>query len=98
MKQLTAPNVLSAQAPKFSVSLFIIILFSLINVHLNLFRTLDFTSGTTKDYVYDTLGVTHGYTLELRNTDDGFITPTTLIAPVATEAWNGIKAMANAIA
>nr|CAH0108893.1 unnamed protein product [Daphnia galeata] len=55
------------------------------------------TSGTTKDYVYDTLGVVHGYTLELRNTADGFITPGTLIAPVATEAWNGIKAMANAI-
>jgi len=62
------------------------------------FLTVDFTSGTTKDYVYGTLGVTHGYTLELRNTVDGFITPTTLIAPVATEAWNGIKAMANAIA
>ncbi|XP_046651366.1 carboxypeptidase A2-like [Daphnia pulicaria] len=61
-------------------------------------EVLYFTSGTTKDYVYGTLGVTHGYTLELRNTADGFITPTTLIAPVATEAWNGIKAMANAIA
>lgn len=61
------------------------------------FFDVDVTSGTTKDYVYDTLGVVHGYTLELRNTADGFITPGTLIAPVATEAWNGIKAMANAI-
>uniref|UniRef100_A0A0P6D443 Zinc carboxypeptidase n=1 Tax=Daphnia magna TaxID=35525 RepID=A0A0P6D443_9CRUS len=60
-------------------------------------EVLYFTSGTTKDYVYGTLGIVHGYTLELRNTPDGFVTPTTLIAPVATEAWNGIKAMANAI-
>lgn len=58
----------------------------------------DFTSGTTKDYVYDTLRIIHAYTLELRTTVFGFITPATLIAPVATEAWNGIQAMANAIA
>ena len=62
------------------------------------FLFADFTSGTTKDYVYGGLGIVHAYTLELRNTADGFITPPTLIAPVATEAWNGIKAMANAIA
>lgn len=58
---------------------------------------IDFTSGTTKDYVYDGLGIIHGYTLELRSTDDGFVTPASLIAPVATEAWNGLKAMANAL-
>lgn len=37
LKQLMVTNILSAQAQKFSVSLFIINLFSLINVHLNLF-------------------------------------------------------------
>jgi len=62
-----------------------------------LIQNIDFTSGTTKDYVYDSLDVIHAYTLELRQTDDGFVTPSTLISPVATEAWNGIKAMANAI-
>lgn len=60
-------------------------------------EVLYFTSGTTKDYVYDTLKVIHGYTLELRNTNDGFTPPASLIAPVATESWNGLKAMANAI-
>ena len=58
----------------------------------------DYTSGTTKDYVYDTLGVIHGYTLELRNSPGGFVPEPSEIAPVATEAWNGLKAMAEAIA
>lgn len=60
-------------------------------------EVLYFTSGTTKDYVYDSLNVIHAYTLELRQTDDGFVPPDTLISSVATEAWNGIQAMANAI-
>ena len=56
---------------------------------------LDLTSGTTKDYVYDRLGIVHGYTLELRNSDLGFVPPASDIIPVATEAWNGLKAMAK---
>lgn len=57
----------------------------------------DFTSGTTKDWVYEGLKVVHGYTLELRSTPDGFVTPASLIRPVATEAWNGLQAMGNAL-
>ena len=57
----------------------------------------DFTTGTTKDYVYDTLAIIHGYTLELRNSPFGFVPPASDIIPVATEAWNGLKAMAFAI-
>lgn len=94
------PNILTDLVRKFYVSLFLITTFQHIDWRkLCCLKTnLDFTSGTTKDYVYGGLGIIHGYTLELRNTVDGFITPDTLIAPVATEAWNGLKAMANAIA
>jgi len=53
----------------------------------------DFTSGTTNDYVYDSLGIVHAYTIELRNTQDGFVTPESAIAPLATEAWNVANAL-----
>lgn len=88
------------QDPKFYVFITVLLYSNILNFLFNFqihFYFIDFTSGTTKDWVYDGLGVIHGYTLELRNTNDGFITPTSLIAPVATEAWNGLKAMANAI-
>ena len=37
-----------------------------------MFRFSDPVYGGTIDYVYDTLGVTHSYTIELRPPADGF--------------------------
>jgi len=37
-----------------------------------MFRFSDPSYGGTVDYVYDSLGVTHSYTIELRPPDDGF--------------------------
>ena len=59
---------------------------------------LDIASGVTTDFYYETQGVIHSYTIELRDTGRfGFLLPAAQIVPTATETWNGIKAMVNAI-
>jgi len=52
-------------------------------------------SGSTADWTYDAEKVLYSYALELRDTGRyGFELPPNLIAPTATETFNGLKAMA----
>lgn len=58
----------------------------------------DIASGVTSDYYYETEGVVHSYTIEVRDTGAyGFELPANQILPTATETWNGIKALINTI-
>lgn len=59
---------------------------------------VDIASGVTSDYYYETEGVVHSYTIEVRDTGRyGFELPANQIVPTATETWNGIKALINTI-
>lgn len=58
----------------------------------------DIASGDTTDHYYESEGVVHSYTIELRDSGTyGFQLPPDQIVPTATETWNGLKAMINAI-
>lgn len=55
---------------------------------------LDEVSGTSIDWVYDTLGVKIVFAIELRdNGTYGFLLPENQIKPTAEEVWVGIKAI-----
>lgn len=55
-------------------------------------------SGDTTDHYYENEGVVYSYTIELRDSGTyGFQLPPDQIVPTATETWNGLKAMINAI-
>jgi murein tripeptide amidase MpaA len=64
----------------------------------NIADTIYPAAGSTADYAYDTEKVLYAYAIELRDTGDyGFELPANQIKPTATETFNGLKAMANAI-
>lgn len=63
-----------------------------------IFRFSDPVYGGTVDYVYDTLGVTHSYTIELRPPADafsrkGFILPACQIIESGREIMAAFKAL-----
>ncbi|KAI9560754.1 hypothetical protein GHT06_011706 [Daphnia sinensis] len=60
--------------------------------------TIYIASGDTTDHYYESEGVVHSYTIELRDSGTyGFQLPPDQIVPTAIETWNGFKAMINAI-
>lgn len=62
-----------------------------------IFRFSDPVYGGTVDYVYDTLGVTHSYTIELRPpagfSEKGFILPACQIVQSGREIMAAFKAL-----
>ena len=59
----------------------------------------DIASGGSTDWVYDDLGVTYAFALELRDKGlHGFLLPEDQIEPTAQETWAGISAAVNAFA
>ena len=62
------------------------------------FFIIDSAAGATCDYFYEIQGIVHSYTIEVRDRGEfGFLLPPTLIHISASELFNGLKAMANAI-
>jgi len=64
----------------------------------NTAATIYIASGVTTDHYFENENVFHSYTIEVRDTGRyGFELPPNQILPTATETWNGIKALVNAI-
>jgi len=64
----------------------------------NTANTIYIASGVTTDHYFENENVFHSYTIEVRDTGTyGFELPPNQILPTATETWNGIKALVNAI-
>jgi murein tripeptide amidase MpaA len=64
----------------------------------NIARVIYEAAGASVDWAYDKAGVKIAYALELRDRGQyGFVLPPQLIKPTAIEAWNGIKAVLQAI-
>jgi len=60
--------------------------------------TIYIASGSSIDWAYDSLGVSHSYALELRDKGQyGFVLPASQIPAACTETWAGIKASINAL-
>ena len=78
--------------------------FTIFYAHRNKVSILHFSDpayGITIDYVYDTLGVTHSYTIELRPSDgddNGFILPACQITDSGKEIMAAFKAISPIMA
>lgn len=58
----------------------------------------DPNAGTAVDWVYDSLGVSYTYIIELPDKGDyGFLLPPSFIVPVGQETWAGIMAAIKAM-
>ena len=58
----------------------------------------DQSSGSSRDWASEALGVPQVFTLELRDTGDyGFLLPPEQIIPVGEEVWAGMRAAIAAI-
>lgn len=58
----------------------------------------DYSSGSSRDWAFGSLGVPYVYTIELRDTGRyGFVLPADQIIPTGEETFAGLKAAASAI-